>query len=105
MSILELLRIGNQLIYNCKNKTMDLQTKIDNAIPKDKLMHFCAGLLLAQFAYIWIWLLLLPVIAGIGKEIYDKYIKRSKFDWWDICATWLGVVPVGVILIIKITLL
>lgn len=79
---------------------MNLQTKIDNAIPKDKLMHFCAGLLLAQFAYIWIWFLLLPVIAGIGKEIYDKYIKRSKFDVKDMLVTWLGVVPVIVIIVI-----
>lgn len=79
---------------------MNLQTKIDNAIPKDKLMHFCAGLLLALPAILNIWLIFLPVIAGIGKEVYDKYIKRSKFDVKDMLVTWLGSVPVVVISLI-----
>ncbi|MDH6309284.1 hypothetical protein M2451_002830 [Dysgonomonas sp. PFB1-18] len=84
---------------------MDLQTKIDNAIPKDKLLHFCSGLLLAQFAYIWIWLLFLPVIAGFGKELYDKYVRKTRFDWYDAAATIAGGMSVAAVITIKILLL
>lgn len=81
---------------------MNLQQKIENIIPKDKLMHFCVGLLLAQFAYLCVWLLVLPLIVGISKELYDKYVRKTGFNWWDLLATVLGVVPVICIMIIKL---
>lgn len=77
-----------------------LQSKIENMIQKDKLMHFCAGLLLAQFAYLWIWLLVIPVIVGIAKEIYDRYVRKTGFSWSDLLATVLGSVPVLVMILI-----
>ena len=77
---------------------MSLQSKIENMIEKDKLMHFCIGLLLAQFAYIDILLLLLPIAVGIAKELYDKYIRKTGFSWGDWMATMLGCVPVVIIL-------
>lgn len=80
----------------------DIQTKIENAIPADKLLHFYCGFLLAHFAHIWIWFLLLPIIAGFGKELFDKYIKKSKFDVKDMLVTWAGGVPVVVIIILKL---
>lgn len=51
---------------------------------KDKLYHFvvCAALSVAHPA--------LAVVAGIGKELYDKYIKITKFDWHDIFADAAG---------------
>lgn len=79
-----------------------LQTKIENLIEKDKLMHFCVGLLLAQLIYLSLWFVLLPVFIGIVKELYDKYVRKTGFNWWDLLATVLGVVPVLVILITKI---
>ena len=33
------------------------------------------------------------VIAGFAKECYDKWIKKTFFDWWDIVAD-LGAIPV-----------
>jgi hypothetical protein len=27
---------------------------------------------------------------GIGKECYDKFYQKEKFDWWDVIATMLG---------------
>ncbi|MBB4036540.1 hypothetical protein GGR21_002446 [Dysgonomonas hofstadii] len=79
---------------------MSLQAKIENALPKDKLMHFCIGLLLTQLAYLWVWLILLPVIAGLIKELYDRFVRKTGFDWWDILATVLGCVPVGIVIFI-----
>lgn len=76
---------------------MNIQSKIENAIPKDKLFHFCIGLLLAQLAYLSIWFLLLPIIIGTTKELYDKYVRRTGFNWWDWFTTVLGIVPVLIV--------
>lgn len=77
-----------------------IQTKIESLIEKDKLMHFCVGLLLAQFAYIDILFLLLPIGVGIAKELYDKYIRKTGFNWWDWIVTMLGCVPVVIVYLI-----
>jgi len=79
---------------------MDFQTKIEDAISKDKLMHFCTGLLLALFAILWGWLILLPFVVGVAKEILDKYVRKTGFDTKDMLVTWLGAIPVVVILLI-----
>lgn len=73
---------------------MSIQQKIENIIKKDKLIHFCIGLLFAQLMYFSLWFLLLPMVIGIVKELYDKYVRKTGFNWWDLLATVLGVVPV-----------
>lgn len=80
---------------------MDLQTKIENLIEKDKLMHFCIGLLIAQLAYLWVWFIVLPIGIGLAKELYDKYVRKTGFNWWDWIATVAGVIPVIVMLLLK----
>jgi hypothetical protein len=41
--------------------------------------------------------LLIPVFLGLGKELYDKFVKKEKFDIIDWAATSIaGVVGVGV---------
>lgn len=81
---------------------MSLQTKIENMIAKDKLLHFCIGLLLAQLAYLWIWFIVLPIVVGIAKELFDKYIRKTGFNWLDVLATCLGCVPIGMIYLIGV---
>lgn len=81
-------------------ETMNLQAKIINLIPKDKLLHFCAGLLIAQLAYLWTWLIVFPFVIGLLKEIYDEY-KYGGFDWRDWLATVAGAVPVVVVILIS----
>ncbi|WP_311320613.1 hypothetical protein [Capnocytophaga sputigena] len=27
------------------------------------------------------------LLAGLAKELYDKFIKRTFIDWWDIVAS------------------
>lgn len=77
---------------------MSLQQKIENMIAKDKLIHFCVGLLLAQLVYLSLWFILLPVIIGIAKELFDKYVRKTGFNWWDLLATVSGLVPVLAVL-------
>ena len=79
---------------------MNFQKKIEDAIQKDKLMHFCVGLLLAQLMYFSLWLIFIPAIVGFTKEVYDKYIRKTGFNWWDLFTTILGIVPVLVVLVL-----
>lgn len=84
---------------------MKLQEKIENVISKDKLLHFCIGLLLALFAILWSWLILLPFVAGVTKELLDKYVRKTRFDTKDMLVTWLGAIPIIVVLTLKYLLI
>ena len=58
----------------------------------DKIYHLVAGFIISLiFGLINPVLgLALAVIAGVGKEIYDKKIKKSVIDPLDVIATVLG---------------
>lgn len=67
----------------------------------DDEMHFWAGMLISFFVFMianfWFtqWQsgvigLLISFIGGVGKEIYDLKIKKTKFDWRDIKWTTIG---------------
>lgn len=69
---------------------------IKNFITRDdKLMH-----LLVNYTVVTVskYLNLLPagiilaIALSFGKELYDKYIKKTKFDWEDIQADFLGII-------------
>ncbi|WP_163305063.1 hypothetical protein [Dysgonomonas sp. 521] len=79
-----------------------MQTKIENWCRNniDKVLHFIVGLLLAQLAYLWVWFLLFPLIAGLGKEFIDKYVRKTGFTWMDTIATWMGAIPIAILLLI-----
>ena len=80
---------------------MSLQSKIEKIVPKDKLMPFCIGLLLAQLAYLSLWFIVLPLFVGVVKELYDKYIRKTGFNWLDLLATVFGIMPVLVIILFR----
>lgn len=61
-------------------------------IPKDKKLHFGAGLLIAILGGVIIDPITglgLAIAAGIGKECYDDY-SYGKYDIADMIATWIG---------------
>lgn len=62
-------------------------------IPRDKKLHFLAGLIIAFV----VGLILSPIegiglaiAAGVFKECYDSFYKETKFDIADMIATWIG---------------
>jgi hypothetical protein len=68
-------------------------------IPRDKILHFVAGLLIGLSALFipTCYAFGLVVIAGIGKEIKDQIVYRG-FDIYDFWYTLAGgVVSVGLI--------
>lgn len=69
----------------------------------DKFKHGAAGFLLAfaggflpsavfgQIGLIpLIFLFVVPIIGGIGKEVVDHFEPNNKFDWKDVWATFIG---------------
>lgn len=81
--------------YWIMNKPQELMAKY---IPEDKWYHFCVGMALGGGTS---WSvesgLIIGTSTGVAKELYDKYIKKTKFDWKDLLATVIGTI-VGVAL-------
>ena len=63
-----------------------------NQIPTDKALHFFSGGMLAgllmPFGFEWAWFAV--VIAGVGKEIYDKVSGKGNPEIADAFATIVG---------------
>lgn len=68
----------------------------------DKYYHFTAGFIIGILSLIYhlafglvgteikIAALLMPVVVGTAKELYDWKFKKSKFDIYDLLATIAG---------------
>ena len=76
---------------------------ITNAqIQDDKKLHFAAGALASAVGYEYVYSktgdkkqalaagILTSLVAGIGKEVYDSFQPKNKFDQHDVAATALG---------------
>ena len=64
------------------------------SIAYDKLLHFIAGILVAMFFSLLFpitesFCFVFSIVAGIGKDLYDK-LDYGRFDWWYVLATGLG---------------
>jgi hypothetical protein len=67
--------------------------------PKDKEMHFWAGVSVSiaalilfkalEVQYCWLWVLTAVLTAAIGKELKDV-LDYGKFDWRDAVYTIVG---------------
>jgi hypothetical protein len=69
----------------------------------DKRGHFIVGAAITQIiglGDIWIGLIA-GLVAGLGKEWWDKYTGRGVYDLVDMYATWAGVVCGFVVLAIS----
>lgn len=77
-----------------------LQMWLINFIGFDRITHFAFGGWLACIAPTWLYALIIGFCIGMIKELADKYIKKSKFDLYDLLATFLGSVLTAIYLII-----
>jgi len=63
-------------------------------LPLDKVLHFLAGSVITSLTYwlLGLWSILLTLIAGVGKELWDYYDDSTKQDveLADMIATVLG---------------
>ena len=67
---------------------------------QDKLLHSKIGNLIYIFTFIFllpfvsiihsfIIALIILFLIALTKELYDKYIKKTFIDWWDIVAAFI----------------
>lgn len=61
----------------------------------DKVLHFAAGFVLALVAYgvtaqNWRWGIPTAFVFGLGKELWDWLIRKTKFDIVDFAVTIAG---------------
>ena len=68
-------------------------------IERDKICHFVIGLGATLSGLFCIYLIGTGVLWGIAKELYDKYAKKTVFDWVDLNYTLAGCL-VGMIIIL-----
>lgn len=89
---------------------------ITNAqIQEDKKLHFAAGAIASTVGYEYVYSktkdkkqalaagILTSLVAGVGKEVYDSFQPKNRFDQHDVAATVLGGVSVS--FVIKIDLI
>lgn len=79
----------------------NIQQIITNKIGIDRLLHFAFGGWAACFGSTWFYALLIGFVIGLIKELSDKYIKKSVFDYWDWVTTLSGSVVTAMILFIS----
>lgn len=74
------------------------------SIRKDYLYHFVAGFTIAMMFYVSTFpylALIMSTIAGIVKEIYDKFSKKGNADVNDAIYTSLGGIVGLIVCLIK----
>ena len=75
---------------------IDIQTAFINKIGVDKLLHLSICGWIVSFIQPILWMILVTIVLGIGKELIDKFIRKTSFDHKDMIWTWSG----GIITII-----
>lgn len=67
-------------------------TKFTNGeiIPIDKFLHFSFSFIIASFFLNPFVVLGVVFAVNFGKELFDKYVKKTKFDIWDLVAGLAG---------------
>lgn len=88
---------------------------VGQQIADDKKLHFGAGVLSSAVGYQYTYNktqdkekalaagILSSIVAGIGKEVYDSFQPKNRFDQHDVAATVLGGVAFS--FVIKINLI
>ena len=67
----------------------------------DKILHFFAGLIVGAISMVLVGVYAIPTVLAVaaGKELYDKFIKKTYFDFFDMFATilggWFGIMIIG----------
>ena len=71
---------------------------IKNLKGNDKLLHSMCGNIIFVLSFLIAWLCYslwaafviavgVVLLVGLTNELYDKYIKKTFIDWWDIVAS------------------
>ena len=86
------------------NFLIDLLWKMGITRGHDKILHALAGLIVGAISMVLVGVYAIPTVLAVaaGKELYDKYIKKTYFDFFDMFATilggWFGIALAGMLI-------
>ena len=69
---------------------IDIQNFLINKIGVDKLLHFFVCGWIVSFIDGLIFQIIVTIVLGVGKELIDKFIRKTYIDHKDMLFTWLG---------------
>ena len=84
-------------------KVKELITKARSYVRVDGLLHIMASaiILLSLFPFIgYLWSLAITIVAGIAKELYDRFSDGSA-EWHDLICDAIGIVYASVVFLIS----
>ena len=87
---------------NFFRKIWDAIVSLINKVPKDKLLHFVAGLIIAAIFALPLHMkaCIVPVVfAAFIKEFFDLW-TTDKWEWWDFGATCIGGLVIQVLAVL-----
>lgn len=74
-------------------KLYALMAKLGITRGQDKILHFVAGFMIVAmlfFVFADYIAFLVMLFVAFGKELYDKYIKKTEINFFDFFVTLLG---------------
>lgn len=71
-------------------RNKDIQMTVINKYGVDKLLHIAYGGWITALFDNLIAMVFIAIVIGVGKELVDKYVRKSEFDYKDMVVTWLG---------------
>lgn len=91
------------------SKLAELQNKILAKFGIDKVLHFLAGWAVTASVYMaypidLVLILLIGTLLGLVKELFDKYYRKSVFDWRDMLATSVGSIATILVVLLRMLL-
>lgn len=80
--------------YPIKYKIQIVMKKIFDLLRKheDKVIHLAINFLIVNMNYDYLILVIIAVILSILKELYDKYVKKTYIDKYDLLADAFGII-------------
>lgn len=69
---------------------IDIQKILIEKIGVDKLLHFFVCGWIVSFIDSLLYQIIVTIVLGIGKELIDKYVRKTSIDYKDMLFTWLG---------------
>lgn len=78
--------LKNKILENLKGEDKLLHSKVGNVV---FLTIFILSYIKNSFLHALISALIVVFLVGLLKELYDKYVKKTFIDWWDIVAAFV----------------
>lgn len=82
----DFVNFKKRILENLKGEDKVLHSKVGNGV---FITIFVFSYIQKSFLHALISALIVVFLVGLLKELYDKYVKHTFIDWWDIVAAFV----------------